>query len=75
MVRYMTTSPSVYVFSRTVDDSNVVVMVNIGKDTEEVDFISTKPENGENIINYFNGEHEGLPATLAPGEYRVYVAK
>lgn len=75
MVRYMTTSPYLYVFSRSVDDSNVIVMVNIGKDNEEVEFISTEPANGENVINYFTGEHEDLPSALAPGEYRVYISK
>ena len=75
MVRYMTSSPNIYAFSRSVDDSTVTVIVNLGKDSETVEFTSTVPENGENNINYFTGQHEDLPTAMGAGEYRVYITK
>jgi hypothetical protein len=74
MVRYATTSNDLYVFSRSVEGSDVLVLVNLGKDAQAVEITSEAPAV-EDKINYFTGEAEALPTTLNAGEYRVYINK
>lgn len=74
MVRYATTSKDLYTFSRSVEGSEVVVLVNLGKEKQAVEFLAEVPVI-ENKINYFTGESEVLPTTLNAGEYRVYTLK
>jgi glycosidase len=74
MVRYATASNDLYVFSRSVEGSDVLVLVNLGKDAQAVEFTSEAPAV-EDKINYFTGEAEALPTTLNAGEYRVYINK
>jgi hypothetical protein len=51
-----------------------LVLVNLGKDAQAVEFTSEAPAV-EDKINYFTGEAEALPTTLNAGEYRVYINK
>ena len=75
MVRYATTSPDLYVFSRSKDDSRVVVLVNLGAEEEEVKFSAETPEITTGTIDIFTGNQATLPTTLKPGEYRVFTGK
>ena len=75
MVRYATASPDLYVFSRTVDGSNVLVLANLGSETQEVAFTEGAPVIADNMVNFFTGEAQALPAAMAPGEYLVFVAE
>ncbi len=75
MVRFMTESPDLYVFSRSTDGSRVVVFVNLGANDEAVSFIDAAPELNEGMVDYFTGAAAELPASLKPGEYRVFVEK
>lgn len=74
MVRFATKSNDIYTFSRKVEGSEVLVIVNLGKDAQAVEFTAEIPST-EGKINYFTGETEALPTTLNAGEYRVYVNK
>ncbi len=71
MVRFATKSNDLYVFSRKVEDSEVLVLVNLGKDAQAVEFTGEVP-SVEGKINHFTGEAEALPASLNAGEYKVY---
>lgn len=72
--RYETESPDLYVFSRTVDNRPVVVMVNLGAAETPLTFTGKVPEVTE-LVNHFDGQAADIPAQLAPGEYRVFTAK
>ena len=75
MLRYETSSPDLYTFSRSKDDSKVTVIVNLGSKDEEITFTSAAPQLGENTIDFFTGEKAVLPSTLKPGEYCVMIDK
>ena len=74
MVRYATESNDIYAFSRTVDEKTVLVIVNLGKDADDVKFVKEAPVL-DNLVNYFTGEVAEIPAKLAAGEYLVFVNK
>lgn len=71
MVRYATTSPDLYVFSREVNGRPVYVFVNLGAEEQEVSFTETAP-SAEGLTEYFSGKAAELPAVLKPGEYLVW---
>jgi hypothetical protein len=73
MERYPTKDDNLYVFSRTVDGSSVLVLLNLGAEAAKVEYTGKKPEIKDNTINYFTEKAEALPTELAAGEYRVYV--
>lgn len=75
MVRFATSSPDLYVFSRTKDNSRVTVFTNLGAEEQEVNFTDAVPEIGENTVDFFTGSPAAVPTTLKPGEYRVFVNK
>lgn len=72
MVRYATSSPDIYAFSRTVDDSTVLVIANLGNSEEEIVFTDAVPSIG-NMVNYMTSAKEDLPSKLSAGDYRIYV--
>lgn len=74
MVRYATTSPDLYIFSRTVGDSNVLVMVNIGAEAADVVYTGKAPATKTFTTDYFRGVKSALPIALAPGEYFVFTS-
>lgn len=74
MVSYATSSPDLIVFSREKDNSKVVVLANLGKENTEVKF-SGKTPKVDGMINFFTEEAAQLPATLAPGQYLVFIKK
>lgn len=75
MVRYATTSNDLYIFSRSVEGSTVLTFVNLGNSEQPVEYTREKPQNAENMINFFTGESDAFPTTLKPGEYKVYTLK
>ncbi len=75
VVRYMTESPDVYVFSRSVDNSGVTVFVNLGAEAQDVVFTGEAPAKDKTMVNFFTAKAEEFPTRLAPGEYRVYVKR
>ena len=75
MHRYRTTSPDLYVFSRSAEDSNVLVMVNLGSKEADVVYRGEAPAAGIYRYDYFKGAESRHPAKLAPGEYYVFTMK
>ena len=72
MVRYATVNPDVYVFSRTLPQDEVVVLVNLSDSPADVVFNGTEPAvSGKR--DYFSSADARLPAKLGPWEYRVFV--
>lgn len=71
MVSYPATSPDVYVFTREKGDSKVMVMVNLGKEEQPVEFTGAAP-SAEGMTDYFAAAPAAMPATLAPGAYKVF---
>ena len=72
MKRYPTTDEDLYIFSREVEGSKVIVFVNLGADEAAIEYKEAAPE-AEGAINHFTGEAEAFPASLKAGEYRVFV--
>lgn len=72
MVRYATTDPNIYVFSREADGETVTVLVNLGAAEAPVQFTADAPEVS-GMTDYFTSADAQLPAVLAPGEYVVFV--
>lgn len=74
MVTYPASSQDLIVFSREKDNSKVVVLANLGKDDSEVKF-SGKAPKVDGMVNFFTEEAAQIPATLAPGQYLVFIRK
>jgi len=72
MKRYKTQSLSFYAFSRTKDNSTVVVVMNLGPVEEYLTFDGEEPVITD-MKNYFTGRKAQFPETLKPGEYLVFV--
>lgn len=75
MVRYVTKSNDLYIFSRSVEDSTVLTFVNLGNTEQTVEYVAEAPANTDKMVNYFTETTEEFPTTLKPGEYKVYVNK
>lgn len=75
MVRYVTKSNDLYIFSRSVEDSTVLTFVNLGNAEQAVEYVAEAPANADKMVNYFAETTEEFPTTLKPGEYKVYVNK
>ncbi len=75
MVRYATTSNDLYIFSRSIDNSTVLTMVNLGNTEQPINYIENTPNEAAKMKNYFTNASEDFPTTLKPGEYRVYILK
>lgn len=71
IVRYPTVSDNLYVFSRENEGRPVVVFVNLGAGTENVEFSGNAPA-AEGMKDYFSGENASVPAQLKAGEYIVW---
>ena len=71
-MRYPTKSQDLYIFSRQLDGSEVLVMTNLGSKTRKIKYQGEAPLAND-MINYFTGKHEKYPSSLKPGEYRVYI--
>lgn len=71
--RYPTTDKDLYIFSRSVEGSKVIVFTNLGSDDALIEYVNEKPEISEATINFFSGEKEAFPTELKSGEYRVYI--
>ncbi|WP_298769571.1 phosphoribosylformylglycinamidine synthase [uncultured Fibrobacter sp.] len=71
MVRYPTTDNNIYVFSRTVGDDTVLVMVNLGAKAQKVKYTGEAPSI-EGMTNIFDAKAKKLPSKLKPGEYQVW---
>ncbi len=76
MLRFPTTNDDIYVFSRTVGDDTVLVMVNLGAgpSVDAVEYTDAIP-SVEGMINYFTDKEETLPTSLQNGEWRIYVTE
>lgn len=75
MVRYATSSDDLYVFSRSVDGSDVLVIANIGNKTLPLEYTAVAPDRSRFTVDWMNGGDAVYPDNLAPGEYRVFVGK
>lgn len=72
MQRYATVNPDVYVFARTLPESEVLVYVNLSSDKVNVDFTSTSPSlTGKR--DWFSSAPAQQPVALGPWEYKVFV--
>ena len=72
MVKYPAASDDLYVFSREKGDSKVVVLTNLGKETQKLDFKEKTPEV-KGLKAAFPGAEASLPASLEPGQYLLFV--
>ena len=75
MHRYATTSPDLYIFSRSVDGSNVLVMANIGNKAADVVYTGEAPAASTYNFDYMKGAKAKLPTKLAPGEYYIFIGE
>jgi len=71
MVRYATTSPDLYIFSREANNRPVYVFANLGADKQTVEFKDSTPSS-EGLKDYFSGEAAVLPTEMQPGEYIIW---
>lgn len=72
LMRYATSSPDLYIFSREKEGSKVTVLTNLGKEEAAVEFSGDKPEV-KGMKDFFSGTDAAVPASLKPGEYLVFV--
>ena len=70
---YPTESRDIFAFSRRYEDSEVVTIVNLGKEKQSVKFTAAAPDV-KSWTDYFGtGKAKSVVKSLKPGEYRVYV--
>ena len=74
LVSYPAVSPDIYAFSREKDGSKIVVLTNLGAENADVKFKGDAPAV-DGMTDYFTGAAATIPASLAPGEYLVFVSK
>ena len=74
LVSYPAVSPDIYAFSREKDGSKIVVLTNLGAENTDVKFKGDAPAV-DGMTDYFTGAAAAIPASLAPGEYLVFVSK
>ena len=74
LVSYPTESDDLFVFSREKGDSKVIVLTNLGKETQKVAFKGDAPK-AEGMLDFFSAAPGAIPAKLAPGQYVVLVKK
>ena len=74
LVSYPTESDDLFVFSREKGDSKVIVLTNLGKETQKVAFKGDAPK-AEGMLDFFSAAPGAIPAELAPGQYVVLVKK
>lgn len=72
MVRYFTESPDAYVFSRTKENSTVLVFLNLSAESVELKYKDGAPQGKYKEI--FTNE-ETLPLSMQPWEYKVFVGE
>lgn len=70
VVRYPTTDPNVYVFSRQKGDHRVLVAVNLSNSKARVEFTGKAPDQ-TGLHDLFAGLNSGLPQVLAPWQFTV----
>lgn len=75
IVRYPTESDDLYVFSRSVDGSDVLVMANLGNETLPLKYKADAPRQSRFNFDWMAGTAAVYPEALAPGEYRIFVGK
>lgn len=71
MVRYATTDPNVYAFSRAKGDNTVTVIANLSNKEAKVEYTAEAPIL-PGMTNWFTGQPADAPAMLQPWEYRVF---
>lgn len=71
--RFPTTSDDLYVFEREQGASRVLVFANLGAAEQPVKYKGEAPKTDQTTVDFFAGEARELPASLKPGEYRVFV--
>ena len=75
LVSYATTSPDLYIFSREKEDSKVLVFTNLGKEEIKVEFSSENVPDLEKMEDLYTSKKAEMPASLAAGEYRIFIRK
>lgn len=74
--RIATSSPSIYAFERKNDDSDVIVIVNLGNEEAPVEFTGEFPQiNEEQWLDFFANTGASYPESLKPGEYKVIIKR
>ena len=69
---YPTESPDIYTFSRTDGKGTTTVMVNLGKEAQDVKFAAEAP-NLAKAKDWNTGEAAQLPTQIQPGQYYIFV--
>ena len=73
LVRYATTNPDLYIFSRSDANGGVLVITNLSNDEAAIEYSGTAPV--VKAVNYFSGVEEEIPASIEGWGYRVYTIK
>lgn len=72
MLRYPTTSNTLYIFERILGDARVVVAVNLGAKKEAVKFVGAAPEVAGLTNLFAPSVKAAIPSKMRPGEYVVF---
>lgn len=75
LIKLNATSPSIYAFERKKDNSDVIVITNLGNEAARVQ-LEGAPDLAEGEwIDFFNGTSANYPETLEPGAYTVLIKR
>lgn len=74
-IRYLTTSPSLYIFERKIKSNRILVVLNLSAQTQEIKFVHAIPAGMfDEFFQHAAINVSQLDGTfLAPWQYRVYV--
>ena len=74
-VSYATSCPDLYIFCRSKEDSKVIVMTNLGKEEAKVEFTTENQPDLNGMEDLYTDKKAELPASLQPGEYKIFIKK
>jgi glycosidase len=73
MLRFPTSNPDVYVFSRERGGQRVVVLANLSNSATRVKFTGKSPVV-KGLVDCFSGAAAALPSELGAWEYRLFTS-
>ena len=74
-ISYATTSNDLYIFTRQKDESIVTVFTNLGKDEQNVEFTTENKPDLNGMVDLYTTQKAEMPATLKPGEFKIFYKK
>lgn len=74
-VSYATSSPDLYVFTRSKDKSVVTVFTNLGKEEQKVEFTTGNQPDLKGMVDLYTTQKAEMPQSMKPGDFYIFYKK